>query len=105
VGQAFRREGRRYLPRPFDRIPRRMTAITTNGPRELVVRDSRTASLLAAHANAVRTYVETGDEKPLRKLRRRRIRVDGEDIDLETDPVRLDRLAEGAELHYELYRN
>lgn len=104
-GQAFRREGRRYQTRPYDRIPRRMTLLTSTGPQEVVVRDSRTASLLAHHANAVRTYIETGDERPLHKLRRRRIRVNGEDIDLETDPVRLDRLAEGAELHYELYRN
>ena len=105
VGQAFRKEGRRHVPRPYDRIPRRMTALTPSGPRELVVRDSRTASLLAEHANAVRTYVETGNEKPLHKLRRGRMRVAGEDLELEADPVRLDRLAEGAELHYELYRN
>ena len=50
-------------------------------------------------------YIETGDEEPLRRLRRRRIRVGGEDIDLATDPVRLDRLAAGGELHYELYRH
>ncbi len=105
VGQAFRKEGRRYIPKPYDRIPRRMTAGAATGPREVVIRDSRTASLLAEHANAVRAYIESGDEKPLRKLRRRRIRVNGEDIDLETDPVRLDRLAAGGELHYELYRH
>ena len=81
-----------------------MTALTASGPREVTIRDSRTASLIAQHTNAVRTYLETGDERPLRKLRRKRIQVAGEEIELEIDPVRLDRLAAGGELHYELYR-
>lgn len=104
VGTAFRKEGRRWAPTRFDRIAREMTVLTREGPVVVVVRDSRTASLLAAHANAVRAYIETGDEERLRRLRRRRIRVGGEEIALVTDPVVLDRLAAGSELHYELYR-
>ncbi len=105
AGQAFRRPGGRWVPTAFDRIPREMTALTPAGPVEITVRDSRTASLLAEHANAVRTYRDFGDEEPLGKLRRRVIRIRGQPVVLETDPVRLDRLAEGGELHFELYRH
>ena len=105
VGSALRKEGGRWAPRPFDRIPREMTVLTPSGPKVVTVRDSRTASLLGEHANAVATYIETGDEEPLRRLKRRVIRIRGQPIVLETDPVRLDRLAAGGELHFELYRH
>jgi hypothetical protein len=104
AGSAFRKTGSRWTPTPFDRIPRSMTALTPDGPNEVTVRDSRTASLLAEHANAVAAYIETGDERPLGQLRRHVIRIRGQPVVLETDPVRLDRLAAGGELHYELYR-
>lgn len=104
AGQAFRKEGARWAPTPYDRIAREMTALTPAGPEPVVVRDSRTASLLAEHANAVARYVELGDEDGLRALRRTEIRIRGQPVRLETDPIRLDRLARGGELHYELYR-
>ena len=81
-----------------------MTVLTPVGPLAVIVRDSRTASLLAEHANAVAAYVETGDERPLSRLRRRVIRIRGEPVELVTDPSRIDRLAAGAALSYELYR-
>ncbi|MGH2361567.1 MAG: hypothetical protein ACRDGM_13625 [bacterium] len=61
-------------------------------------------SLLAEHSNAVQHYLRTGDTARLKRLRRKRVQVDGEQIALVMSPQRLDRLAEGAELHYELYR-
>lgn len=105
AGVAFGKEGRRWVASPFDRIPREMTVLTPAGPVEVTVRDSRTASLLAEHANAVQAYRDSGDEGPLRRLRRRRVQIRGQPVDLETDPIRLDRLAAGGELHYELYRH
>lgn len=104
AGTAFRREGRRWKPSPFDRIPREMAVLTRAGPVAVTVRDSRTASLLAEHANAVTAYRDKGDELPLQRLRRRAIRIRGQRLTLATDPVVLDRLAAGSELHYELYR-
>lgn len=104
AGRAFVKEGRRWRPRPFDRIPRAMRVLTEDGPMLVVVRDSRTASLLAEHSNAVQRYLHTGDTAGLKRLRRKRVQVDGERIALVMSPQRLDRLAEGAELHYELYR-
>jgi hypothetical protein len=82
-----------------------MTVLTPTGPEVVTVRDSRTASLIAEHANAVAAYIERGDEGPLRRLRRRSIQLRGQPVVLSTDPVRLDRLAAGGELHYELYRH
>lgn len=105
AGAAFRKEGRKWVARPFDRIPRVMTVLTPTGPEVVTVRDSRTASLIAEHANAVAAYIERGDEGPLRRLRRRSIQLRGQPVVLSTDPVRLDRLAAGGELHYELYRH
>lgn len=105
AGRAFRKEGRRYVATAYDRIPRRMTVLTADGPEDVTVRDSRTATALAEHANAVRAYIETGDDEPLAHLRRRSVRIRGQPVALVTDPVRLDRLAAGGELHYELYRH
>lgn len=104
VRQALRKRGGRWRPTPYDRIPREMTVLTTDGPRVYVIRDSRTASLIAEHANAAGRYAERGDDSRLNSLPRRRFRVDGEVVELAVDPVRLDRLAAGGELHYELYR-
>lgn len=105
AGQALRKQGGRWRPTPYDRIPREMTAVTPVGPVPVTVRDSRTASLLAEHANAVAKYIELGDEEPLGRLRRRVVRIRGQPVVLETNPARLDRLAQGGELHYELYRH
>ena len=105
VGSALHKEGGRWEARPFDRIPREMTVLTPSGPELVTIRDSRTASLLAEHANAVAAYIETGDEERLRRLRRRQVQIRGQPVVLATDPVRLDRLAAGGELHYELYRH
>lgn len=105
VGQALRKEGGRWVASPFDRIPREMTVLTPTGPEVVTVRDSRTASLLAEHANAVAAYIERGDEEPLARLRRHRVQIRGQPVVLATDPVRLDRLAAGGELAYELYRH
>jgi hypothetical protein len=105
AGQAFRKKGGRWIPTAYDRIPRLMTVLTEAGPEAVVVTDSRTASLLAEHANVVARYVELGDEEPLRALPRTQIRIRGQPVRLATDPARIDRLARGGELHYELYRS
>jgi hypothetical protein len=105
AGQALRQPGRRWAVTPYDRIPREMTVLMAAGPAFETIADSRTASLLAEHANAVAAYLETGDEEPLRRLRRTQIRIRGQPVRLETDPLQLERLAEGGELHYELYRH
>jgi hypothetical protein len=103
AGQGWRRERRRWRPKAFDRIPRPMRVLTDDGPVELEL-DSRQATIVARHANAVDEYLQSGDETALRPFRGRVITVDGVAYRLATDPYRLDRLAAGGELHYELYR-
>ena len=105
VRGQFRKVGARWIASPYDRIPRAMTALTPGGPVAVMAGDSRTASLLAEHANAVAKYIALGDEEPLARLRRHVVRIRGHPVVLETDPARLDRLAQGGELHYELYRH
>jgi hypothetical protein len=81
-----------------------MVALTSAGPIDVIVRDSRTASLLADHANAVQLYLREGDETALQELPRRDLQVGGLTLRLSVEPEVLDRLAAGGELHYELYR-
>ena len=101
---GFRREGRRYRPRDFDRMPRQVALVQSDGPRYVVVRDSRTASALADQSNAIQEYVRQGDERGLKALGRKTVRVGGVTYRLALTPAQIDRLAMGGELHYELYR-
>src|SRR5438445_596157 len=75
VEAGFERRGGRWIAKPRDRIPREMTVLTAAGPRSSVIRDSRIASLVAQHHNAVRHYIETGDTSWLEPFRHRRIHV------------------------------
>ncbi len=104
AGAGFRREGRRYRPRAFDRIPREMTVLTPTGPQAVTVRDSRAALKLSAQSNAVRAYLRWGDLDALQDLRGDSITIGGRRYQLALDPLTLDRLAEGGEVHFELYR-
>jgi hypothetical protein len=105
ASQALRRPSRQWTVTPYDRMPRELTVLTSAGPTSETIRDSRTASLLAEHLNAVREFIETGDEQALQRLPRTLIHIRGQPVRLETDPIRLERLAAGGELHYELYRH
>jgi hypothetical protein len=104
AGAGFDRRGRRYVPRPFDRIRREVVVLEPSGPRYVRVSDSRTASALADQANAIQAYVRRGDETFLRRLKGRTVTIAGERYRLELTPAEIDRLAMGGELHYELYR-
>lgn len=84
----------RWQAKAFDRLSRTMDAITTEGIVTLAVRDSRTASKIAAHANAVKTFLDTGDASGLRPFRNMRFTVDHHTYTFETD---LDTLIEQAE--------
>ncbi|HYK94351.1 MAG TPA: hypothetical protein VE011_00570 [Candidatus Dormibacteraeota bacterium] len=81
-----------------------MTLLTPGGPVQVVVRDSRTASAIAAHRVALTAYLEPPfDDSRLKVLKRKRVRVSGEDYELVTDPIRIDRLGKGGELDYDIY--
>lgn len=66
LGSAIRRNRKgKVIVASADRLYRRMTAITPDGPVTVEVRGSRAASLLGRHANAVQTFVQTGDARDL----------------------------------------
>jgi hypothetical protein len=104
VGSTLERAARgRYAPRPYDRLYRRMPVLTPQGRVPVEVRDSRTASLLSRHWQAVRRYAEHGDTSGLRQFRgtsfftnKRGYRLVS-DLDLAT----IDRLAQAGELSFE----
>jgi hypothetical protein len=98
VGSALRRtRDGGVTAKASDRLYRRMTAITPDGPALVEVRGSRAASLIGKHANAVRKFVETGDARDLHKFRGKT--VGGRS--LATDPEVLRRLARRGEVEFE----
>ena len=105
AGSGFERRQGELRPRPVDRIPRRMSLLTPSGPVAVTTRDSRHASLIALHNNAVRRYVETGDTSLLEAFERYRANVQrGPPLEFASDPRVIDRLAEGGELAYDVYQ-
>ncbi len=104
AGSALTRGPRgRYVPRPIERLYRPLRLITTQGVVEVGVRDSRTASLLARHANAVRHYLETGDAAPLAAFRGRTVRAEKRGYRLldDRDLALLDQLGAAGEARFE----
>ena len=82
---------------PADRLYRRMTVITSDGPQLVELRGSRVASLVARHANAVRKFVDTGDARGLRQFRGQ----SAGGYQLATNPNVVRRLANRGEIDFE----
>jgi hypothetical protein len=100
---AWEQAGDDWQPTEWDRLPRQMSVLTPDGPVDAVIRDSRQATLNATHANAVRHYLATGDLSRIEALGGQTIRTDQGRLRLVTNAEELDRLAEGAELEYDVY--
>lgn len=98
VGSALLQEKRgRYRATPYDRIPRTLNHLTSQRIIPLTVRDSRTASRIAMHSNAVGTYRKTGDSSALAQFKGKSFRVGGVVHRFVTDPDTID-LLEDADL-------
>jgi hypothetical protein len=80
-----------------------MNVLAPDGPVLVLVRDSRAASKIGDQGVAVKRYRDKGDDRGLRALGASSITVHGRKYQLQLDTDTLDRLIEGAELHYELY--
>jgi len=108
VGSALRQEspGRRISATEHDRISRPVNFITPAGKQGGTVRDSRTASALGEHLNAVKTFISNrGDSSALEKFEGKSFRVSDEVYQFVTDPDTLSKLADAGELVFEgLYR-
>ncbi len=92
----------RYLAKPGDRLPRFMVVITQDGRQEIAVNDSRQASLIAKHWNAVDRHLSRGDSSQLRKFRGKSITdATGKKRMLLADIAELDRLGNAGVLSFE----
>lgn len=104
AGPALERDNRgRYGAKASDHLVRPMLVLTPDGLITLDVRDSRTASKIAAHHNAVKHYLDTGDDRALRAFRGRRggVTVGKRFYPFITDTSVLDRLADAGELAFD----
>jgi hypothetical protein len=92
---ALKKIGNRYTPKKYDTVSREMR-INANGREIWVsVKDSRHASKIGKYQNAVKQYLNTGDESYLKPFRKKRIRdSDGNYHTFETDPHTLHEIQE-----------
>lgn len=108
VGSALEREGQHgeYRATPHDQIPRTLHFITPQGTVAITVADSRTASRIGEHMNAVRAHTHRGDSSALEGFRGESFEADGVTYEFVTDLATLDRLADAGDLGIEgLYRS
>lgn len=102
-GSALRKQKNgRYKPRSFDRMLRVLTIPYAGGPKEIAVRDSRTASRLAEYSNAVDKFALRGDRSGLSEFRNLRLKdAEGKPIKLLTDVKELGQLRDAGLLSFE----
>ena len=84
-----------------DTLLRPMMVLTPDGLKEINIRDSRTATLISRHDQAIKHFLETGDDSQLRKFRNRGVRVGNQRYRFETDPKSLEERARRGELSFE----
>jgi hypothetical protein len=90
-----------FRAKKSDRLVRSVRFPTETGSIGLDVRDSRSASRIAAYWNAVKRYIETGDASGLRRFRGTVVRVNKRGYPFITDTTALDRLADAGELGFD----
>ncbi len=98
VGSALESRNGRLAARSHDRLLRVMRFPTSTGVIDLEVKDSRSARRISAYWNAVRVYLDTGDESQLRRFRGKSVRSGKRAYPFVTDPETLKRLAYAGEL-------
>jgi hypothetical protein len=92
----------RYVVRPADSLLRVLVTPGKDGMIELATRDSRQASIVGAHWNAVQQFLRTGDSSGLASFHNVRIdTIDGASVPLLTDPAALTRLANAGVFSFE----
>jgi hypothetical protein len=103
AGSALRKaKSGRYVARPSDKLLRVLVIPSSEGLKEVVVRDSATASKIAEHSHAVQVYLRTGDSSRLKKFRRIKLLDEkGNRIKLVTDLAELQKLGSAGVLSFE----
>jgi hypothetical protein len=95
---AFKKIGDRWTPKAYDRIPRTMLINENGRETSVTIADSRAASKIGRYHNAVKQYLETGDDTELMKFKGKQIKdINGGMHAFETDTEALDIIAEGIE--------
>jgi hypothetical protein len=97
-----RQKNGRFVAKPADDLLRVLVIPATKGKREIAIRGSRQASLLARYWAAVHKYVSTGDSSAIEKFRGKHITdASRKRIPLLTDLEEIDRQASAGELSFE----
>jgi hypothetical protein len=92
----------RYTAKRTDRLLRVLMVPASDGPREVAVRNSRQASLLAEYWIAVQKYLETGDASAVEKFQGKLITdASGKKVPLLTELGELNRLGSAGVLSFE----
>jgi lambda repressor-like predicted transcriptional regulator len=102
-GSALRkRKSGRYAAKASDRLLRVLAIPTSDGIREIALRDSKQASILGQYWDAVQRYLQTGNESSLQTFRGKHlIDANGTRTELLTDPNELNRLGNAGVLSFE----
>lgn len=99
---AVRKDKRgRWAATTFDRLPRDMKILTHDGIEIVRVTDSRTASTIARHWNALDRYARSGSTTRLNQFRGQSIRVGKRTYPLITDTRTINRLIDAGEVSFE----
>ena len=103
AGSALERGARgRWAAKPTDRLYRRMRFLDEAGAYPVEPANSTEARKLAEYHNAVQHFLRTGDDRPLRRFRRMRLRTRQKaSLRFLTDPDALERLGRAGELSFE----
>lgn len=104
---AFKKVRGKWVPKQYYISPTLIRVVSEGKDRELIIPDSRHRQLISRHHNAIRLFVESGDESNLKLLRGRKVRdTDGRWWKLETDPKTIHAILERREDEefYSIYR-
>ena len=97
-----KRKNRSYSVTDRDSLLRVVMIPTSEGMREISLRDSRQASTVARYSDAIGKYIRTGDASGLKKFRGRFVRdASGVKVPLITDLAELNRLGSAGALSFE----
>jgi hypothetical protein len=98
---SFRKKGGRWISTRSDRVERYLQTFEHGARKSVLVADSRTATLLSRHANAIRHYIETGDQSGLREFGGKTyLDAAGKIHRLETDPAKIRAAIERSEADF-----
>jgi hypothetical protein len=101
---AFRKRGGRWVVTKTDRVERWLKSYEGGYRTEVLVNDSRTASLLSRYSNAVGRYLETGDPSGLAEFDGKSYRdVNGTVHTFETNPDAIRAAIERSESDFGAY--